>query len=241
MVSSRSNFDSHHDKRKNFCTTDKLNFLLLQTNTFERLKSNSVEHTMASAPDQSILEALRGCVVESTKQPTPRLVKIYISSTKQGKWGEQVVMKQHELNCLERGEKFDRSKCCDKKNCNFFFSPPCIIRIQRGTKSVTRSHRTRIAIDLRWQANWGLCQSNRHSASLDNLPFHQQIELVDMHFGTGLSHTTIDLDPYVLYDHLSEIRACYRASRSIFFIVSKRFALTGQTKILLFIIHPNSH
>lgn len=40
---------------------------------------------MAAQPDQSILEALRGYVVESTKQPTPRLVKIYISSTKQGK------------------------------------------------------------------------------------------------------------------------------------------------------------
>lgn len=40
---------------------------------------------MATAPDQSILEALKGYVVEGTKQPTPRLVKIYISSTKQGK------------------------------------------------------------------------------------------------------------------------------------------------------------
>lgn len=66
--------------------------------------------------------------------------------------------------------------------------------------------------------------------------FLQQIELVDMHFGTGLSHTTIDLDPYVLYDHLSEIRSCYRASRSIFFIVSKRFVLTGLTENLKFII-----
>ena len=39
---------------------------------------------MATAPDQSILEALRGYSVESTKQPTPRLVKIYISSSKHG-------------------------------------------------------------------------------------------------------------------------------------------------------------
>lgn len=48
-----------------------------------------------------------------------------------------------------------------------------------------------------------------------------QIEIVDMHFGTGLTHTTVDLDPYVLFDHLREIRACYRASRSTFFIVSQ--------------------
>jgi hypothetical protein len=40
---------------------------------------------MATAPDQSILEALRGYAVESSKQPSPRLVKIYISSSKHGK------------------------------------------------------------------------------------------------------------------------------------------------------------
>lgn len=40
---------------------------------------------MAIVPDQSILDALRGYAIESTKQPIPRLVKIYISSTKNGK------------------------------------------------------------------------------------------------------------------------------------------------------------
>lgn len=62
---------------------------------------------MATAPDQSILEALRGYVVESTKQPrtpTPRLVKIYISSTKQGKL--ENMMKRCEsvskLRCVKR-------------------------------------------------------------------------------------------------------------------------------------------
>lgn len=35
--------------------------------------------------DQSILEALRGYAGESSKNPKPRLVKIYISSTKHGK------------------------------------------------------------------------------------------------------------------------------------------------------------
>lgn len=49
---------------------------------------------------------------------------------------------------------------------------------------------------------------------------YPQIELVDIHFGTGISHTTVDLDPYVVYDHLNEIRACQRTSRSVFFIVS---------------------
>lgn len=46
-----------------------------------------------------------------------------------------------------------------------------------------------------------------------------QIEFVDMHFGTGTTHTTIDLDPYVIFDHLSEIKNCSKASRSVFFIV----------------------
>lgn len=41
---------------------------------------------MGTAPDQSVLEALRGNAVESLKNPSPRLVKIYISSTKQGEW-----------------------------------------------------------------------------------------------------------------------------------------------------------
>lgn len=39
---------------------------------------------MAVVPDQSILDALRGFPVESSKQPTPRLIKIYISSDKHG-------------------------------------------------------------------------------------------------------------------------------------------------------------
>lgn len=47
---------------------------------------------MAIVPDQSILDALRGYAIENLKQPIPRLVKIYISSTKHGKvdlceWG----------------------------------------------------------------------------------------------------------------------------------------------------------
>jgi hypothetical protein len=60
---------------------------------------------MATAPDQSILEALRGNVVESTKQPTPRLVKIYISSTKQGE--------QREINSrdIERQEFWFMGEC----------------------------------------------------------------------------------------------------------------------------------
>lgn len=41
---------------------------------------------MAIVPDQSILDALRGYAIESTKQPIPRLVKIYISSAKNGKY-----------------------------------------------------------------------------------------------------------------------------------------------------------
>lgn len=64
--------------------------------------------------------------------------------------------------------------------------------------------------------------------------FSKQIELVDMHFGTGLSHTTIDLDPYVVYDHLSEIRSCYRASRSVSFIVSKQIALLTEKPVIYY-------
>ena len=48
-----------------------------------------------------------------------------------------------------------------------------------------------------------------------------EVEIVDMHFGTGPdSQSATDLDPYVLDDHLCEIEACHRASKSIFFIVS---------------------
>lgn len=59
-----------------------------------------------------------------------------------------------------------------------------------------------------------------HIIKLSSSRFVVQIEIVDMHFGTGMTHTTVDLDPYVLYDHLREIRACQRSSRSTFFIVS---------------------
>lgn len=41
-----------------------------------------------------------------------------------------------------------------------------------------------------------------------------------MHFGSGINYSTVDLDPYVLHDHLTEIQTCHRVSRSIFFIVS---------------------
>lgn len=40
---------------------------------------------MGTVPEKSILDALRGYSSESLKLPTPRLVKIYISSTKNGK------------------------------------------------------------------------------------------------------------------------------------------------------------
>lgn len=164
---------------------------------------------MGTAPDQSVLEALRGYAIESLKHPTPRLVKIYISSTKQGK-----VDTENELSCLFKrahwglhplirrlSHSFQNSgksgKCYSKssdQNCNRF----------------TMIDKSRFVL-LRW--NMFL----RVKALTFICP---QIEFVDMHFGTGLTHTTIDLDPYVLYDHLSEIRACYRASKSAFFIVS---------------------
>lgn len=51
---------------------------------------------------------------------------------------------------------------------------------------------------------------------------HHQIEIVDMHFGTGPdSMNVIDLDPYILDEHLSEIEICSRRSRSVFFLVSR--------------------
>lgn len=44
-----------------------------------------------------------------------------------------------------------------------------------------------------------------------------------MHFGTGPdSMNVIDLDPYVLDEHLCEIEICARRSRSVFFLVSIR-------------------
>ena len=37
-------------------------------------------------PEQAVLNALRGHNSENAKQPTPRLIKIYVSSTKNGKF-----------------------------------------------------------------------------------------------------------------------------------------------------------
>lgn len=44
---------------------------------------------------------------------------------------------------------------------------------------------------------------------------------MDIHFGTGSNeHGLVDLDPYVLDDHLHEIETCHRVSKSVFLIVS---------------------
>lgn len=46
--------------------------------------------------------------------------------------------------------------------------------------------------------------------------------MVDMHFGTGPDNmdAVVDLDPYILDEHLKEIEICSKVSKSIFFIVS---------------------
>lgn len=43
-----------------------------------------------------------------------------------------------------------------------------------------------------------------------------------MHFGTGPVNmdAVVDLDPYILDEHLEEIEICSKVSKSIFFIVS---------------------
>ncbi|ETN64158.1 hypothetical protein AND_004106 [Anopheles darlingi] len=47
-----------------------------------------------------------------------------------------------------------------------------------------------------------------------------EVELVDIHFGTGCDGlTAVDLDPYVLEDHLEEIETCRTVSKSVFLIV----------------------
>ncbi|XP_049297951.1 protein qui-1 isoform X1 [Anopheles funestus] len=47
-----------------------------------------------------------------------------------------------------------------------------------------------------------------------------EIEIVDIHFGTGSDgFTTVELDPYVLEDHLEEIETCHAVSKSVFLIV----------------------
>lgn len=49
-----------------------------------------------------------------------------------------------------------------------------------------------------------------------------QVEFVDMHFGTGpgSADAFVDLDPYILDEHLNEIEICSRVSKSVFFLVS---------------------
>lgn len=52
-----------------------------------------------------------------------------------------------------------------------------------------------------------------------------QVEIVDMHFGTGPSSSPasavdVDADPYATEDALSEVAVCHKFSKSIFFIVS---------------------
>ncbi|XP_058122559.1 protein qui-1 [Anopheles ziemanni] len=47
-----------------------------------------------------------------------------------------------------------------------------------------------------------------------------EVEIVDIHFGTGGDGwTAVDLDPYVLDDHLEEIETCHAVSKSVFLIV----------------------
>lgn len=58
--------------------------------SLERNPCKNRKLIMGTVPDQSVLEALRGNAVESLKHPSPRLVKIYISSSKQGKTGRFV-------------------------------------------------------------------------------------------------------------------------------------------------------
>lgn len=46
-----------------------------------------------------------------------------------------------------------------------------------------------------------------------------QLEIVDMHFGTGaLEVTQLDRDPYMLADYLHEIDTCHAHSKSVFFL-----------------------
>lgn len=52
-----------------------------------------------------------------------------------------------------------------------------------------------------------------------------EIEMVDMHFGTGPFATAVDLNPKTLQDHLSEISCCKRDSKNVFFIVSWSFKI----------------
>uniref|UniRef100_A0A182J649 WD_REPEATS_REGION domain-containing protein n=1 Tax=Anopheles atroparvus TaxID=41427 RepID=A0A182J649_ANOAO len=48
-----------------------------------------------------------------------------------------------------------------------------------------------------------------------------EVEIVDIHFGTGSDGLTgVDLDPYVLEDHLEEIQTCHYVSKSVFLIRS---------------------
>lgn len=46
--------------------------------------------------------------------------------------------------------------------------------------------------------------------------------MVDMHFGTGPDNmdAVVDLDPYILQEHLKEIEICSKVSKSVYFIVS---------------------
>jgi hypothetical protein len=75
-----------HSQRPHFLSQAK--FLIKKISLFvagsSLKKSFKATCTMASAPDQSILDSLRGSAVETAKKPMPRLVKIYISSSKQG-------------------------------------------------------------------------------------------------------------------------------------------------------------
>lgn len=81
---------------------------------------------MGTAPDQSILEALRGNAVENLKHPTPRLVKVYISSSKKGKFAEQ-----------------NDGVVCTNAFIQFAFNHSVMsFRIQRRAQSVIGSHRT---------------------------------------------------------------------------------------------------
>lgn len=64
--------------------------------------------------------------------------------------------------------------------------------------------------------------------NLPNEPTLLQVELVDMHFGSGPTEEGAedaceDCDPFLLEDHLIELRECHKFSKSVFFIVSTVF------------------
>ncbi|KXJ84372.1 hypothetical protein RP20_CCG000009 [Aedes albopictus] len=162
---------------------------------------------MAAVVEEAVFNALRGHHNEKTKLPSPRIIKIYVASLKEDFKEErrlllevigpdlQSVYDDRQIEVIE-GKRHGNSSIV------FQFVPVGWL-----------GYRTTPGFDHCTVFVW------LFFFFCSRFFFLAKVEIVDIHFGTGSGCTVVDLDPYVLDDHLYEIETCHRVSKSVFLIV----------------------